>query len=131
MKKIYQTKFGLPHGNCMAACIFSLLELDIPLESTPDFMTFDDWATAVNDWFKDKMIPYRLLSVEPNARLLTMIEGSIVIAGGPGPRGIDHAVLWKDGEIIHDPHPAGGGISKVVDFTMFFWTGEFPRYTGA
>jgi len=41
-----------------------------------------------------------------------------VIAGGPGPRGCDHCVLMRDGKLVHDPHPEGGGLMSVADVTL-------------
>ena len=32
------------------------------------------------------------------------------ILGGRSPRGTDHSVIIRGGEIVWDPHPAGGGV---------------------
>lgn len=56
-----------------------------------------------------------MLLGEPDAQ---WYRNAIVVAGGPGPRGCDHAVLYRDGSMLHDPHPSRAGLLSVEDVTI-------------
>ena len=39
-----------------------------------------------------------------------------VIASGPSPRAaVDHAVIWLNGQVVHDPHPDKTGLAGPPD----------------
>ena len=46
-----------------------------------------------------------------------------IVATGPSPRGTEewhrHAVVWRNGNIIHDPHPSGAGLSTIDMYGVF------------
>ena len=116
MKPVFQDKFGKPDGNCFAACVASILELDY----IPDINGNDDrWWFAVNEFLQPFGLFYLEFKVNhPDGELtLDMIPGFVILVG-PGPRGINHAVVGLNGKIIHDPHPDGGGID-VENCGMF------------
>lgn len=46
MKEVFQTKFGLNQGNCLSACIASILEVSI--EDVPDFPTTGWFDVLIN-----------------------------------------------------------------------------------
>lgn len=50
LKPVYQTIFGKTNGNCFAACIASILEMD--LEDVPHFCRGDnpEWMFDLNEW---------------------------------------------------------------------------------
>lgn len=53
MKKIYQTIFGIPNGNCMQAGIASLIGLD--LNEVPNFIEFgNDWFCEIEGFLDNK-----------------------------------------------------------------------------
>ena len=35
------------------------------------------------------------------------------IASGPGPRGLQHSVIYSNGTLVHDPHPSGEGLKEI------------------
>ena len=116
MIPVHQTRFGLPDGNCLTACLASLLELqDVDL---PSLMREDDWVGAANRWLRDLGQPWRVLCVRVAPDSIHELDGVLVIASGPGPRGFDHAVVWRDGQLVHDPHPDDGGIASVTDYVL-------------
>lgn len=119
MKPVYQTKFGGQNappeewGNCMQAAIASALEL--PLDDVPDFVAEDDW------WDKQcgflKRFGLTLEAIDPSS--ISAPEG-IHLTQGAGPReGTQHVVVGKDGELLHDPHPEGGGLVSVRAYWLF------------
>jgi len=114
MKLIYQTTFGELNGNCFAACIASLLEL--PIESVPNFCSLGvDWLMATNKWLKSFDLWF-LDTRLPKPIDLSFFYGYYIVSG-KSPRHIDHSVIYKDSEMIHDPHPEGGGV--VPEFAGF------------
>lgn len=114
MKPVHQTQFAVPDegepgdpdttGNCVAACVASILELDLadvpnfaakpPGEYWPgvvEWMTARGWMPIV--W--DGHFPY---------------PGYYMVSGN-SPRGdFKHLVVYRDGEMVHDPHPSGDGL---------------------
>ncbi len=86
----------------MAACIASLLELsieDVPNPHDKDW--WDQWLA----WLR----PRGLYLVEASGGDWLPPGYSILV--GKSPRGdFLHAVVAYNGEIVHDPHPVGGGL---------------------
>lgn len=39
-----------------------------------------------------------------------------MIACGPGPRGVDHAIVSRDGMMLWDPHPSNEGVSRIHSY---------------
>lgn len=100
MIPVYQTTFG-EVGNCLPACIASLLELSI--DDVPCFLS-GDWYDQYDDWLetRDIALVMRPVHLAP--------KDDFYILAGMSPRGRGHVVIAKDGEIIHDPHPDNAGL---------------------
>lgn len=105
-KRIYQTELG-SRGNCQSACIAMMLNLDIA--EVPNFWagsaSDEDWRSAMASWLEARGL-----------QLITIMRWPIrgfYIAGGVSPRdpNTGHAVIYKDGELWHDPHPDGLGLA--------------------
>jgi len=110
MKPTDQTKLHIPgkqNGNCMNAALASLLEIDI--EDIPHFedMEKDKWYFALLDWLTS--IGFHLIRWDCEVYL-----PSYFIANGPSPRGVEHSVIYRDTEMIHDPHPSRSGLEKIT-----------------
>jgi len=43
----------------------------------------------------------------------------IWVAGGPGPRGFPHAVVYADDQLAWDPHPHRNELNRVTGWTIF------------
>ena len=114
--KIYQDKFG-DEGNCMSACLAMML--DIPLSSVPNFFDMGDterqWWNALREWLAEYNVG--IVTTDLKGALLHATKGYLIV-GGSTERGLEHAVIYKDGELWHDPHPKGSGLKEVsgVDF---------------
>jgi hypothetical protein len=120
MQKVLQTRLG-DGGNCLAACIVSILEMHGRLEELSDVMQpAEDWTGQTvlasrwlqhHGWTCIPLVPW-------DERCEEFIGGCLCIATGISPRERGHAVMWKDG-LIHDPHPDGGGLkTHPVEFRI-------------
>jgi hypothetical protein len=115
--RVKQTKLwqadGAHAGNCLVACLASLLE--IPLWMVPPFdEMFGAFAiiNRVNQWL-DQFANLEMVQLEGHQ--LDKLP-TFYIASGQSPRGILHATIYSGGQLVHDPHPSDGGLS-TVEFT--------------
>jgi len=113
-------------GNCLSACLANLLSIDLTL--IPNFAYLGDaWFPAFSSFLKENGYrfkgTYYFSSISDQASmgtwedLLKINEGinGVYITAGPSPRleGVGHAVLYKDGNLLHDPHPSREGILSL------------------
>jgi len=142
MIPIDQTRFGChdPNepantapGNCWTACLASILEL--PLSEIPDELEF--WKDGMKPL--DSWIPYQkkthlwlhnkdivIVEVRMSSVFYTGPEECFdmyCILSGPSPRNskVNHAVVGKGNQIVHDPHPSRKGLSGEYKY----WWYEF------
>lgn len=104
-------------GNCLSACVATFL--DRPLDEVPHFA---EYSTDRTDAWWDLLIGYMaghgywptdLESVndaEPGEWLFVM---------GPSPRGLMHQVIYRDGELLHDPHPSRDGVTEIREVLVW------------
>lgn len=115
MKPIYQNKFGLGKGNCLQACVASVLELD--LNDVPDFNESETkWFNYLVEWAKSKNIGVIYLPVDLNPSPILAIKNCILTYKIKN-HVEEHAVIgevdliyseniWKWNIFIsHDPNP--------------------------
>lgn len=114
MTPVFQTKFGPEEGNCFRSCVASIL--DVTLEDLPEFTPKDgqnhEWRVILNTWLLERGLSYsefRYYTFDKS--LLPDMGFYIAIGYAPGSdfRHL-HAVVHKNQEIVHDPHPDGKGI---------------------
>lgn len=95
-------------GNCTQAAIATFMGL--PLSEVPDFNNTTTGAgpfwQAIEDWFRDRGYQF-----EHHGALHRW--SGMYLAGGNSPRGVEHMVVFKDGELYWDPHPSRAGIDPV------------------
>lgn len=123
MKPVTQTITG-PTGNCMGACLASILEVSI--ETVPNF--FDagpddtDWWNALRAWLRKFGLGIVTLTFESPAQWMHLRLAGYHIVSGPSPRleGMHHATVWHAGKMVHDPHPDGTGIVKPETLDMLY-----------
>jgi hypothetical protein len=122
MKPVDQTLFGpRPNGkvgNCVSACIASLLDLDIA--DVPYFMGTDDepddlWKKRINRWLAPRGFSFMHLKTD-GKRFAQWPPGYFILMGR-SPRGL-HAVVAKGGKIVHDPHPSRAGLKSIDGFVV-------------
>lgn len=112
--RVDQTQVG-EEGNCFAACLASVTGTEV--ERWPDYRAL---AEAGSDWWQETLEILREMGWEammwqtthlPDERRASIYPQGFAIVGGNSPResredgGFGHAVVWKDGELWHDPHP--------------------------
>lgn len=119
MKPAKQTKLHISdkqNGNCMNAAFASILELDI--EDIPHFEDMPEcgqgtkenpsWWKALNDWLWQMGF---YLETRNGSQGMPPVY---FIANGPSPRGLEHSVIYKGTEMVHDPHPSNEGLNEVT-----------------
>lgn len=122
MIKVKQTILHDPDngdiGNCLQACIASILELDI--HDVPHFAAHkgSDWFDRLNDW---------LLKRGLWALVITGWDGDFIPFGysivcGTSRRGIRHSCVAYDGKVEFDPHPDDTGLSEIDSYYLLVST---------
>lgn len=113
MEPVDQKITNSTEGDCLRACIASILELDD--KKIMNFGQYNDsrlfWF-KVNSWTRENL-DYLFLPIilsTPHSRL---IENLYYISVGETSRGTqNHAVVAINGKTIHDPHPSREGLLK-------------------
>lgn len=112
-------EFNEPCGNCLQAALASVLEL--PLDQVPHFCDANahglgyDWYAEMNAWLTQRfglMVVYIRASPEWKPTGLHLLSGT-------SPRGSQHETVGRDGAMVHDPHPVGGGVSGEMHYGVF------------
>lgn len=122
MKPVDQTIFGAKKGNCMSACVATLLELSI--DEVPNFMeNSEEWAKLLHEFLYPKGLCYVEVALVEGRSNIHAKEETPCVLMGKSPRGsFYHAVVGivRDGEFrVHfDPHPDRKGI-KSIDWIGF------------
>lgn len=126
MIPVQQDRFGEKTGNCFSAAIASLFELS--LDEVPNFNDHGSgWWDAFADWCAERGLWPIDIAVDGDYYYFT--PSGYYIVSGDSPRGdFQHAVIYYDGEMVHDPHPSGDGIMKPRYITLFtkLFPGEAP-----
>lgn len=126
MIPIDQTVTG-PRGNCMSACIASLLHL--PIERVARFIRepgdthIFQWAERLDDFLEPFGLYALHFAADPER---ATFPGVLHIMTGISPRGRPHAVIGKGRRIVHDPHPDKTGLVSVDGFCLLV-----PRWESA
>lgn len=115
MKPVDQTKFlkNGQRGNCLAACLASIFELDITLvPALEELPPRSNWRNSLKEWaLNHKFI---MIEVLPND-----FNGWHYIAVGLTEKGCRHAVVGHQGSIVHDPHHFRKGLVEIKSLFIF------------
>lgn len=120
MRPVRQTETELGRGNCLAACVASLLELEIG--EVPNFrLATDPWG-GMQAWLGARGLFAVRCPADPERIYPTPRVHCILT--GPSPRNpVAHAVIgeWAGVEtrIVHDPHPDGTGLAGPAEWVIF------------
>ena len=116
MKPVMQTLFYDTDGtgNCFEACLASIFEMD--LKDIPNFHG-KNWFVDFLEWLKIKgYTSYGTFIIEDIENYSGGVDGYFIVAG-ESPRGKHinggHAVVYKNGKLVHDPHPDGTGVISI------------------
>ncbi len=105
-------------GDCFRACIASVLE--VPIAAVPHAALLGNrWHMAIDGFLHG-------LSRELIWEDGVPPDGIWAIATVKPPRGSDvlHSVIWRDGEIVHDPHPSRAGGEGPLNY--FYLSPDLP-----
>ena len=116
---------GCRRGDCVRAVIASLL--DLPLTDVPHFVQIDadggpNWWEHITTWLHARGLA--LYALDPADPRREPWAGEHYWVSGGSPRGYFtgpdvfsclHAVVYRDEQLAHDPHPDGGGVVKVIE----------------
>lgn len=105
----------------MSACFASLFECSI--DKVPNFYrgnenSDDAWWKAVRAWLRPRGFGLMTLSIT-NMDTLALFEGIFIVCGESS-RGLYHATLWQNGEMLHDPHPDKGGLKTINTLDILY-----------
>jgi hypothetical protein len=104
-----QQIFDGANGDCLQAAIATALQL--PIAAVPNFSPFRaGWFEAIQLWARNN--GYALYGVDDPTKFADLR----VIATGPAARGHQHAVVWQDDHMVHDPHPDRTGLVEVREY---------------
>ena len=112
-------------GNCVSACVASLLNR--PLDEVPHF---GEEGLALGDTLQDgpngrvghgiawwaMLLGYMAAAGYAPVELTDVDQaepGELLFVAGMSPRGIMHQVIYRDGELLHDPHPSHDGLVDI------------------
>ncbi len=122
MKPIMQTNITPEEGNCFSACIATVLEIDI--SEVPnvrnDFAWFQIMDKFVSKYGYGLLHMLRIDYVREDAG--EWRKKAYIIATGNSPRHEDltHSVVYQNDEMVHDPHPDGGGLDEKPGYYIIF-----------
>jgi hypothetical protein len=117
------------NGNCFAAAIASILELPItevpnvevffrfngPWYETMDrFLRLAGWDLVSDDRFK--IFHDGQFSIENREEYLNYCKDKYYLVSGPSLRGVHHVCIYRNGKLVHDPHPTREGLLKEEMF---------------
>lgn len=98
-------------GNCLAACVATWFGRGI--DQVPHFVEYA--SDRPNAWW-DLLVGYMSGAGYWPFELADPDDanpGEIVFVMGMTPRGVLHQVLYRDGQLWHDPHPSKSGVTDV------------------
>ena len=119
MKQVTQTVTG-PKGDCLRACVASILELE--LEMVPELSVNADsdqrwdWFVKLNNWLQNTR-GLNLMYMDYDSGT-TPLGYSILVVDSPRHDDVYHALVAYDGFVKWDPYP-GDEVGPYGDFR--FW----------
>ena len=111
MIRVDQTRLGKPYGNCLAACVASILEISID-EVDKHIPADDSWLSMLNKYLATLGLYYLTVKLPKESKddFLKEFPACYHTIAGNSPRGIRHSVVGYKGKMIHDPHPSRAGL---------------------
>lgn len=118
------------YGDCLRACIASIIECEPTAIPHPGARGEDHWQDEIkkmDSWLAERGYwTFGIMLRNEDLALYQDFASGYYILGGRSPRA-PHFVVAKGREIVHDPHPDGGGLVADPDGT---WNMMFVCYGG-
>jgi hypothetical protein len=121
MIKHYQSEFGNTRGNCLQACLATVL--DLPLEAVPHFATEgSEWFNTLNRWLNKNhnMGAIYCSPLNPGTLEVMATSDGRYLVGGKAENGNPHVVVYHQGKLWHDPMPGGEGLKEEEGIIVLF-----------
>lgn len=120
MKPHYQTKWGEGKGNCFQYALASILELEP--ETVPDFCNEyeDEWHEETIKWLKQYNLSCVSLAVHNKELNDYCLKDCILLVCVKNDNNVNHAVIYKNGKVIHDPNFWYDGEYKIETVDLIF-----------
>jgi hypothetical protein len=119
MIALYQTDFSRETGNCLQACVASMLE--VSLDQVPNFAKYGEcWFVRLREYLRYWGLDGLYVSYPQEEQLQQMVPQVTAIAIIPVKDAGEndyHAVITNHTQIIHDPNP--NGVDLVMDVTTW------------
>ena len=122
MKPVIQSNIGMC-GNCLAACIASVLEVpldEVPQPTAESFTDPEGWQRymeQIRDWLAPRnlgMLCSGFGGWLPDGYCLAGVRVCREST-------MTHSVIFFNGELAHDPHPVHQGrFHSIEDFLVFY-----------
>ncbi|KKL93968.1 hypothetical protein LCGC14_1869380 [marine sediment metagenome] len=100
----------------MAACVASVFELD--LDQVPNLNPDNgDWWVELQRFVQARGVT--IVCLDYSEDLIREVGGCWTIVSGKTSRGFMHATVWKNGQLVHDPHPLREGLIEPEEIDIF------------
>ncbi|MFL6310579.1 MAG: hypothetical protein ACJ71W_00610 [Terriglobales bacterium] len=130
MKPVFQTTFGVPHGNCFAAAVASILELDHIPDIDPSLPDEDEWRARWTTWFESRGYAWDAITWDENWKYSPRGYSIANVELRPG---VMHAIVSHDGKPVHDPLPGQPFLKLSPDeqrkYQITAYTRIYPKGT--
>jgi len=126
MIPVYQTRYGPRKrdkdlgGNCFQAALASILELT--LEEVPDFCNIysietEEWYSQYITWLNKKGLTSLTFALTKDWNLKHLnLKDCYLLVTGKNKNGVNHCVIYRNAQPIHNPNRKCGGIKpETVD----------------
>lgn len=110
MTPVMQTRFAPGQGNCLNACVASILGLPLGNGGVPE--AYEE----LRPWLAQRDLGIAWVDAPPSEITLPGC-GAYYLAAGTSPRDPQrrHAVVMSEGREVHDPHPDGRFLVGFAD----------------
>ena len=127
MKPVMQTDETFETGNCGEACLASILEIKLsdipPLHNPEDPTDGHTYCKNLREFVSQFGLSYIDLAMNEGHKPEEFFKDCWVIATGLSPRATEgwhrHGVVWRNGKIVHDPHPSNAGLETIDMYGVF------------
>lgn len=119
MKRLIQTRTHEDDtgDNCFATAVGCVMDYNDPEEVWQMQEHYPDgnedknasWVLAFSQWLEDRGYEWLILPGH-------LAEDDYYLVSGQSLRGTHHVCVYKDGELVHDPHPSGLGLESEVNY---------------
>lgn len=113
MTPVKQTIFGSENGNCLAACIASML--NIPIDHVPNWgIDIEYNVNTLNMFLSNYGMFHVLVNIKDLEEQLISCNGYYILCGESFSELCDHAVIYRNAELFFDPMPNGKGLKGTI-----------------